>query len=270
MMGYISVSHMSYKNIVFEHSQDGIAIITVNRPDKLNALDRDTMGELDSAFLLVRNEPNLRALIVTGAGEKAFVAGADIQELAAIGSLAAADFSAAGQRIFRRLEQMRKPSVAAINGFALGAGLELAMACTLRVAVGTAKLALPELKLGLVPGYGGTQRLPRLVGRGKALELLLTGEKIGAEEACRLGLVNRVLPADKLLEGARELLSAILGNSPVAVGLAMDAVDMAFCGGLEEGLRFESAAFGIAAGTSDKQEGIRAFLEKRPPVFTGK
>jgi enoyl-CoA hydratase len=261
---------MSYKNIVFEHLEDGIATITVTRPEKLNALDRDTMGDLETAFAYAQNEPNVRALIVTGAGPKAFVAGADIRELADIDGLKASQLSKAGQDTFRRLELMRKPSVAAINGFALGAGLELAMACTVRIAVPEAQLGLPELKLGLIPGYGGTQRLTRLVGRGRALELLLTSARIDAQEAWRIGLVNKVVPADSLIAEARALLSAILTNAPVAVGLAMDAVDIGISCGQEEGLRFESAAFGLAAATQDCREGTKAFIERRAPAFTGR
>jgi enoyl-CoA hydratase len=261
---------MSYKNIVFEHLEDGIAIVTVNRPEKLNALNRDTMDELETAFLYVQNEPTARALIVTGAGEKAFVAGADIKELEDMEAAEAAKLSTRGQTIFRRLETMKKPSLAAINGFALGAGLELAMACTLRVAVATAKLGLPELTLGLIPGYGGTQRLARLVGRGRALELLLTSDRIDAERASRIGLVNRIVPAESLLDSARDLLRAILANGPVAIGLALEVVDAGLNVGLEEGLRFESEAFGLAASTEDRREGTRAFLERRLPVFTGR
>jgi enoyl-CoA hydratase len=261
---------MSYKNIVFEHFEDGIASVMVSRPEKLNALDRETMGELETAFKYVQNEPTVKALIVTGSGDKSFVAGADIQELQSIGAIEATQLSARGQAIFRCLEAMKKPSVAAINGFALGAGLELAMACTLRVAVATARLGLPELKLGLIPGYGGTQRLARLIGRGRALELLLTGDKIDAEAACRIGLVNRIFPSESLLQGARDLLRAILANAPVAVALTLEAVDLGLDVGLQEGLRFESMAFGLAAATGDRDEGIKAFFERRPPVFAGK
>jgi enoyl-CoA hydratase len=261
---------MSYKNIVFEHLEDGIATVKVCRPEKLNAIDRDTMADLETAFEYAQNEANIRALIITGEGPKAFVAGADIRELADMDALQAARLSTSGQNTFRRLELMRKPSVAAINGFALGAGLELALACTLRVAVPEAKLGLPELKLGLVPGYGGTQRLARLVGRGRALELLLTGDRIDAQEAWRIGLVNRVVPAEALLSEARQLLTSILANAPVAMALAMDAVDMGISCGQEEGLRFEAAAFGLAASTQDRVEGTKAFIERRPPVFTGR
>jgi enoyl-CoA hydratase len=261
---------MSYKNIVFEHLEDGIATITVSRPEKLNAINKETMGELETALQYVQNEPTIRGLIVTGAGEKAFVAGADIHELQELRAVEASRQSALGQMVFRRLELMGKPSIAAINGFALGAGLELALACTLRVAAPSASLGLPELKLGLIPGYGGTQRLPQLVGRGKALELMLTGARIGADEALQIGLVNRILPPEALLVGSRELLNTILANGPVAVALAMEAVDVGLNAGLTEGLRFESSAFGIAASTEDRHEGTTAFFERRPPVFTGR
>lgn len=261
---------MSYKNIVFEVADDGIATLVVSRPAKLNAIDRDTMGELDTAFQYVQNEPTIRALILTGEGEKAFVAGADIRELSEINPLESARLSAAGQLTFRRLEMMRRPSIAAINGFALGAGLELAMACTLRIAVPGAKLGLPELKLGLIPGYGGTQRLPQLVGRSRALDLILTGETITGEEGFRIGLVNRLAGPESLLDESRALLRAILKNGPVAIGLAMDAVDAGFSYGGEAGMRAESAGFGLASSTEDCKEGTTAFLEKRPAVFTGK
>jgi enoyl-CoA hydratase len=218
----------------------------------------------------VQNEPTVRGLIVTGAGEKAFVAGADIHELQELQAVEATRHSAIGQGVFRRLDLMGKPSIAAINGFALGAGLELAMACTIRIAVPSATLGLPELKLGLIPGYGGTQRLPQLVGRGRALELMLTAGRIDAAEAHRIGLVNRILAPEALLAGAREMLTAILTNGPIAMALAMQAVDVGLNIGLEEGLRFESSAFGIAASTDDRREGTAAFFERRPPVFTGR
>jgi enoyl-CoA hydratase len=261
---------MSYKNIVFEHLEDGIATITVNRPEKLNALNWDTMEELETAFEYVQDEPSVRALILTGAGEKSFVAGADINELQDLTAIEAARLSERGQAIFRRLEMMKKPSIAAINGFALGAGLELAMACSLRISAGTARFGLPELKLGLIPGYGGTQRLTQLVGRGRAIEMLLTSDRIDAETALRVGLVNRIFPAESLLENARDLLRTILDNGPVAVELAMGAVDVGLNAGFEQGLRYESAAFGLAASTEDRREGTKAFLERRSPVFTGK
>jgi enoyl-CoA hydratase len=261
---------MSYNCIVLEVSGDGIAVLTMNRPAKLNALNAETMGELDDALARIETDSSIRGLIVTGAGEKAFVAGADIAELAAHSAIEAHATSLRGHRILRRLETMPKPSVAAINGFALGGGMELAMCCTIRVASPNAKLGQPEVKLGMVPGYGGTQRLPRLVGRGRALEMLLTGEAIDADEAYRIGLVNRVVPQAELLEFSRSLLRKMLANAPLAVGLTMQAVDAGLNCSLEDGLRLEAAAFGVSATSEDRLEGTRAFLEKRPPLFKGK
>jgi enoyl-CoA hydratase len=261
---------MSYKNIVFEHSEDGIAVLTVSRPAKLNALNAETIAELDDAFRTVETDPAHRALIVTGAGEKAFVAGADINEIAAADSVAAQQLSLRGQRVFRRLELMGKPSIAAVNGFALGGGMELAMACTIRVASENARLGQPEVKLGIIAGYGGTQRLPQLIGRGRALELLLTGDQIDAREAHRIGLVNHVVPQLELIPFCRALAKKMLANGPLALALTAQAVDIGLSSGLEEGLRFEATAFGIAAATEDRREGTRAFLEKRQPTFTGR
>jgi len=261
---------MLYKNIVFEPADDGIATLTMNRPAKLNALNAETMSELDHVIARFESEPAIKALLITGAGEKAFVAGADISELAEIDGFASTLKSARGQRIFRRLELISKPSVAAINGFALGGGLELAMSCTMRVASPNAKLGQPEVKLGIIAGYGGTQRLPRLVGRAKAMELLLTADMIDAAEAHRIGLVNHVVESGELLEFCRALLKRVLANGPVAIGLTMQAIDVGLNCGIEEGLRFETAAFGITAATDDRREGTRAFLEKRAAVFTGR
>jgi enoyl-CoA hydratase len=261
---------MSYGSIAFELSDDGIALITICRPEKLNALDVATVGELDDALSRVAADVSTRGLLLTGAGDKAFVAGADIRELAALDAAGCRDFSLRGQRAFRKLETMGKPSVAAINGYALGGGLELAMCCTFRVAAPEAKLGLPEVKLGIIPGYGGTQRLPRLVGRSRALAMLLTGEPVGAEEALRIGLVDHVAPRAGLTEFCRELLRKILANAPMAVALAMETADLGLNVGVEEGLRAEAAAFGLAAATEDRAEGMRAFLEKRPAVFRGK
>ena len=215
-------------------------------------------------------ERDVRGLIVTGAGEKAFVAGADINELAVLSPVEAEDYARRGQRALRTLETMRKPSVAAVNGYALGGGLELAMACTVRFASPNAKLGQPEVKLGIVPGYGGTQRLPRLVGRGRALELLLAGDPIEAAEAHRIGLVNAVVPQAELVDFSRAWLRKALANAPVAVALVMEAVDVGLDAGLEAGLRFEAAAFGLSSATEDRREGTRAFLEKRSPAFSGK
>ena len=270
MRAVSSIPHMSWSNILLEVPEDGIATLTMSRPAKLNALNSQTIDELDQAFLQVQKDSAVRALILTGAGEKAFVAGADISELAQNSPVDTVEMSLRGQRIFRRLELMGKPSIAAINGFALGGGLELAMACTLRIASPNARVGQPEVKLGTLPGYGGTQRLPRLVGRGRALELLLTGELIGAEEAYRIGLVNHVVPQENLLAFARQLLGKMLVNGPVALQLAMQSVDAGLACGLEEGLRHEATAFGLAATTDDFREGTRAFLEKRPAQFKGK
>ena len=261
---------MSYSQIAFDFAGDGIALLTINRPQKLNSLNAETFIELNDAFSRVETDSAVRALIITGAGEKAFVAGADIKELFEASAMEAQNISLRGQRTFRRLELMNKPSIAAVNGFALGGGLELAMACTLRIASSNAKLGQPEVKLGTLPGYGGSQRLPRLVGRGRALEMLLTGDPIDAAEAYRIGLVNLVVPREELLDAAKNLLKKILNNGPLGVGLAMQAVDVGLSCGLEEGHRFEAAAFGLAAATEDYREGITAFLEKRPAVFIGK
>ena len=261
---------MSYRYITFEAGEDGVATAAVNRPEKLNALNRATVEELEDAIGRVAREPGIRGLIVTGAGEKAFVAGADINELAVLTPVEARAYAERGQRMLRLLETMRKPSVAAINGYALGGGLELAMACTVRFAAADAKLGQPEVKLGMPPGYGGTQRLARLVGRGRALELLLSGDSIEAAEAHRIGLVNAVAPREELPALSRAWLGKVLANAPLAVGLVMEAVDVGLGAGLEEGMRFEAAAFGLAAATEDRREGTRAFLEKRTPGFAGK
>jgi enoyl-CoA hydratase len=249
---------------------DGIATITVNRPDKLNALNRETIEELGRAVAEVAERDDVRGAIVTGAGEKAFVAGADIAELAKMGPVDGVETSRLGQRVFRAIETSRKPYVAAVNGFALGGGCELALACHLRVASERAKFGLPEVKLGIIPGYGGSIRLPRIVGRGRALELILTGEMIGAEEAHRIGLANRVAPAESVLDQARELLATIIGNGPVALALAMEAVVAGSEMSTGDAETFESNLFGLLAATDDMREGMNAFLEKRKAEFVGK
>ncbi len=261
---------MSYANIVFEPSGDGIATLTINRPEKLNALNAETLREFRAALEQWETDPSQRALIVTGSGEKAFAAGADIEELFTESPAGAREFALRGQRLFRRLETVGKPSLAAINGFALGGGLELAMACTVRVASDNAKLGQPEVKLGTIPGYGGTQRLPRLVGRARALEMILTGDPIEAAEAHRIGLVNHVVPRAELISFSRGLLARMLSSGPLATALAMDAVDTGLDAPIEEGLRYEASGFGLAAATEDWREGMRAFLEKRKAVFKGK
>lgn len=261
---------MSSSRILFEANDRGIAIVTVNRPEKLNALNREIIQELSELFDKVAADPGVRGVILTGAGSRAFIAGADIVEIAESSPMEAERLSDKGQTIFRKLETMRKPSVAAINGFALGGGLELAMSCTIRVAVPGARLGQPEVRLGLIPGYGASQRLPRLVGRGRAMDMLLTGEPVGAEEAHRIGLVNHIASAADLIGFSSAWLEKVLANGPVAVGLAMQAVDIGLEAGMEAGLQFESMAFGIAASTEDCKEGTTAFLEKRAPVFKGK
>jgi enoyl-CoA hydratase len=259
---------MSFENLKIE-TKDGIAVVTVNRPDKLNALNAHTIEELDLAFAALGGDAGVKGVILTGAGEKAFVAGADIAELAAAGPVEAREVGRKGQAVFSRIEGLPNPVVAAVNGFALGGGCELALACHVRLASENARLGTPEVKLGLMCGYGGTQRLPRLVGRGRALELLLTGEMIDAAEAWRIGLVNRVVPKERLLPEAVALLQRMLANGPVALRYTLEAV----AGGLEmplaEGQRLEATLFGVLCTTEDMKEGTRAFLEKRPPQFKG-
>ena len=246
---------------------DGIAIVTVHRPDKLNALNAATFDELETAFHDLEAAADVRGVIVTGSGEKAFVAGADIVELAGKTALEAMATAQRGQRFFRAIELFPKPVVAAVNGFALGGGCELAMACHIRLAAENATFGLPEVGLGTIPGYGGTQRLARLVGRGRAIELVLTGQRIPASEAHRIGLVNRVVPAASLLAESRTLLQAILKNGPIAVRCALAAIQHGLEMTTDEGMQLEASLFGVVGSTSDMVEGMRAFLEKRPAQF---
>jgi enoyl-CoA hydratase len=248
---------------------DGIARITVNRPDKLNALNAIVIAELGDAVTRIETDSAVRGVIVTGAGGKAFVAGADINELTEQGATGGRARAIAGQQVFRRLERCGKPVIAAVNGFALGGGCELAMACHLRVASENARFGQPEVKLGIAPGYGGTVRLPRLIGKARALELLLTGEMIDATEAHRIGLVNRLVPADRLLSEAEALLKAILANGPLAVRACLEAVDSGLEMGVDEALLLEANYFGLLSATEDMREGTKAFVEKRKPVFKG-
>ena len=248
---------------------DRIATITVNRPDKLNALNDATIAELGEAIDQVRADDAVAGIILTGAG-RAFVAGADISELASQQPMDARRRALDGQDVFRRFETSPKPTIAAINGFALGGGCELAMACHVRIASDTAKFGQPEAKLGILPGYGGTQRLPRLVGKGRALQLLLTGETIDSAEAYRIGLVNRVVPAGELLGAARAMLAAMLANGPLALAHTIEAVNDGLDGTLEAGLRREASHFGLLAATEDMREGMAAFLAKRPAAFGGR
>jgi enoyl-CoA hydratase len=248
---------------------DRVATITVNRPDKLNALNAVTIGELGEAIEEVRNRADIGGAILTGAG-KAFVAGADISELASQQPLDAKQRALRGQGIFARFESSPKPVIAAVNGFALGGGCELAMSCHLRIASEFAKFGQPEVKLGICPGYGGTQRLPRLIGKGRAMQLLLTGEMIDAAEAFRIGLVNKVVPAADLLATADAMVRAMLANGPLALGLCIEAVNRGYDGSLEDGLNLEANHFALLSGTEDMAEGTAAFLAKRPPAFEGR
>ncbi|HET7565990.1 MAG TPA: enoyl-CoA hydratase-related protein [Gemmatimonadaceae bacterium] len=260
---------MSFTTITFT-VRDATATITVNRPDKLNALNDATITELGEAIDQIETREDVRGVIVTGAGNKAFVAGADIAELATQGPLDGKRRAQRGQEIFSRFERSRKPVIAAVNGFALGGGCELALACHIRIASDTARFGLPEVKLGIAPGYGGTQRLPRLVGKGRALEMILTAEMIDAAEAYRIGLVNKVVPAAELLGAAEAMLGKILAQGPTAVALAIEAVNRGLDTTVEEGLVLEANHFGLLASTEDMREGMRAFLEKRAAHFTGR
>ena len=260
---------MTYTTLAFDVS-DRVATITINRPEKLNALNDETIAELGEAIDLVGRREDIGGVIVTGAGQKAFVAGADIAELARQGPLDGRERALRGQRVFTSFERSRKPVIAAVNGFALGGGCELAMACHIRIASENAKLGLPEVKLGIGPGYGGTQRLPRLVGKGRALQLILTGEMIDAAEAYRIGLVNRVVPAADLLADTERMLRQILSQGPVSVALCIEAVNRGLDGSLEDGLAIEANNFGLLASTEDMREGMTAFLEKRAANFNGR
>ena len=259
---------MSYQFLTFAVA-DRIATITVNRPDKLNALNDATIAELGRAIDEARSRDDVGGVLLTGAG-RAFIAGADISELEGQTPLEATKRARTGQDLFRRFETSPKPTIAVINGFALGGGCELAMCCHVRIASEAAKLGQPEVKLGIVPGYGGTQRLPRLIGRGAALRLLLTGEMIPAAEAHRLGLVDQVVAPGDLLETATALMKAMIANAPLALAGCIEAVDRGLPLSLEEGNRIESDHFGVLSSTSDMREGMRAFLEKRAATFTGR
>jgi enoyl-CoA hydratase len=260
---------MVYENLLLERG-DAYAVVTLNRPKVMNALNRALFADLDDAFSGLAGDSAVRAIILTGAGEKAFAAGADIGELASLSATEGQELARRGQAVFRRIETCGKPVIAAIQGFALGGGCELAMACTIRIASERARLGQPEVKLGLLPGYGGTQRLPRLVGKGAALKLLLTGDMVGAEEAFRIGLVDEVVPAEALMSRAETLARAIALQAPLAVAACLRAVDVGYDLPLDAGLDFEASLFGLACSTEDKAEGTRAFLEKRAPVWLGR
>ena len=259
----------SLENILLE-TTGGIATITINRPKVLNALNGQTLEELRRTILALRRDDGVRCVVVTGAGEKAFIAGADINELSVQTPVGGRQHALSGQHILDLIENMGKPVIAAINGFALGGGCELAMACTIRIAADTAKLGQPEINLGIIPGYAGSQRLARLVGRGRALELLLTGDHISAQEAHRIGLVNRVVPAAELMTETMKLAAALASKAPVAVKYIIDAVNKGLEMPFPDAQIFEATLFGLVSTTEDMREGTRAFLEKRKPEFKGK
>ena len=260
---------LTLANIRYE-KRDAIAYVTVNRPKVLNALNAATWEDLRTAFEDARDDATVRGVILTGAGNKAFIAGADISELAHATAVGAEQSSRFGQGVLDLIENLGKPVIAAVNGFALGGGCETAMACTIRIAVDAAKFGQPEVTLGLLPGGGGTQRLPRLVGKGRALQLILSGEMISAQEAYRIGLVNEVVPAADLITRAEAILKKIASNAPIAVKFALEAANKGVETSQAEGLLLEASYFGLCAATEDKQEGTSAFLEKRKPQFCGR
>jgi enoyl-CoA hydratase len=259
---------MPYENLLYE-VRDQIGYVTFNRPKVMNALNHRTMEEFGQILEEARGDRGVRVLIISGAGEKSFIAGADIGDLAKHTPITGKEHSLWGQAILRKLETLGKPSIAALNGFALGGGCELALACTMRIAARGARLGQPEVKLGIVPGYGGSQRLPRLCGKGVAHELVLTGEMISAEEALRIGLVNRVVEPAELISACEAIAKKIIANAPLAVKYAMEAIEHGMEMTQEEGLFLEATLFGVCCSTEDMREGTRAFLEKRPAQFKG-
>jgi enoyl-CoA hydratase len=259
----------SFENITYE-VKGSIGYITLNRPKVMNALNRKTVEELNAAFHAAKDDATVRGVILTGVGEKAFIAGADIAELSAIDGEQAGEFSGKGQEVLLFIETLGKPVIAAVNGFALGGGCETAMACTIRIAAENAKFGQPEVKLGIIPGYGGTQRLPRLVGKGRALQLILSGDLIDAHEAYRIGLVNEVVPAADLISRCETILKQIDANAPLAIRYSIDAVNEGIDTDLSSGLKLEAKYFILSAGTDDKKEGTSAFVQKRVPQFQGK
>ena len=260
---------LTLANVLYE-KKDTIAYVTINRPKVLNALNTPTWKDLRTAFEDAQNDATVRGVILTGAGNKAFIAGADISELAHVAAFEAEQSSRFGQEVLDLIENLGKPVIAAVNGFALGGGCETAMACTIRIAVDTAKFGQPEVTLGLVPGGGGTQRLPRLVGKGRALQLILSGEMISAQEAYRIGLVNEIVQPTDLISRAEAILKKIAANAPIAVKFALEAANKGVEMGQSEGLLLEASYFGLCAATEDKTEGTTAFLEKRAPQFHGR
>ena len=265
----MTAATLSLANVLYEKS-NGIARVIINRPKVLNALNTPTWADLRTVFENARDDDMVCGIILTGAGDKAFIAGADISELAQAGAFQAEESSRFGQAVLELIENLGKPVVAAINGFALGAGCETAMACTIRIAVENAKFGQPEVKLGLLPGGGGTQRLPRLVGKGRALQLILSGEMIDAQEAYRIGLVNEVVSAANLMARAQTILKQISANAPIAIKFALEATNKGLDTSQNQGFALEASYFGICAATDDKKEGTSAFLEKRVPQFHGR
>ena len=259
---------MKFKHLIVVQAE-GLAVVEINRPKVLNALNAVTIDELHELIDELTTDRTVRAIVLTGSGERSFIAGGDIEELAAMKPTRAQEVAKRGQMLADRLEGMGKPIVAAINGYALGAGCEIAMACTLRIAAETSKIGLPEINLGLIPGYGGTQRLPRLVGVGRALEMLLTGEQIDAKEAWRIGLVNRVVPPSRLMEEAKALAAVLAAKAPLASRYILEAVRGGLKLSLPDGCDLEAALFGLVSATEDMREGTQAFLEKRRPTFKG-
>jgi enoyl-CoA hydratase len=260
---------MDFKNLIFDQKGNLVYVI-INRPDKLNALNKETLNEISQAFDKIETNESIKGVIITGSGEKAFVAGADILEISLLDNISGTEFALEGHEAFNKIEQCSKPVIGAINGFALGGGCELAMACHIRYATENAKFGQPEVSLGVIPGFGGTQRLPRLIGKGRAMELLMSGNMIDANEANRIGLVNKVFPEKDLLQESEKLLQTILTKGPYAVSMVIEAVNRGLDTDLDSALTNEANLFGQTLATEDMREGTSAFLQKRKPVFKGK
>lgn len=258
-----------YKNILFEKS-DGIGFITINRPKVLNALNKETMVELKDVVRMIGTDSDIKVVIITGSGQKSFVAGADISEMQGMSALEGREWGKYSQDVFNEVENLPQPVIAAVNGYALGGGCELAMSCDIRIASDNARFGQPEVLLGVIPGFAGTQRLPRLVGKGRAKELLFTGKQIDAVEACRIGLVNSIVPLDKLMDTAKEMANLIMERGSIAVRLCKAAVNEGLDMDFESGQAYEREVFGLCFATEDQKEGMRAFVEKRKPAFIGK
>ncbi len=261
--------NMNFENLLFE-KKDNFVKITINRPDKLNALNKETLTEIGRAFDEIESDSSIRGVLMTGSGEKAFVAGADILEISTLDNISGTEFALEGQEVFNKIEQCSKPVVAAINGFALGGGCELALACHIRIASENAKFGQPEVNLGIIPGFGGTQRLPRIIGKGRALEMLMTGNMIDAHEAYRIGLLNQLTSKENLINMAEKILNTIVEKGPYAIKMVISAVNDGLDKKLSSALNEEANLFGQTCATEDKHEGTSAFLEKRKPNFTGK